>query len=122
MLTQRVSGWVTAAVMVRPDEDEPRRARGNGLVPRTPDTPLIPTPPGQAFAEYGRIDDTLHLLSILDPIDDAYRRKLNKQLTVQESRHRLAAQPARPRPPRMSWPAMPAPPLPRPMGCGSSAR
>lgn len=32
----------------------------------------------------------MHLLSILDPIDDTYRRKLNKQLTVQESRHRLA--------------------------------
>jgi TnpA family transposase len=49
-----------------------------------------PTPLLQAFAEYGRIDKTLHLLSILDPIDDTYRRKLNKQLTVQESRHRLA--------------------------------
>jgi TnpA family transposase len=49
-----------------------------------------PTPLGQAFAEYGRIDKTLHLLSILDPIDDTYHRKLNKQLTVQESRHRLA--------------------------------
>ncbi len=49
-----------------------------------------PTPLGQAFAEYGRIDKTLHLLSILDPIDDTHRRKLNKQLTVQESRHRLA--------------------------------
>ncbi|MEV4899014.1 transposase, partial [Nonomuraea sp. NPDC055795] len=49
-----------------------------------------PTPLGQAFAEYGRIDKTLHLLSILDPIDDTYRRKLNKQLTMQESRHRLA--------------------------------
>ncbi|WP_067144018.1 Tn3 family transposase [Microtetraspora malaysiensis] len=49
-----------------------------------------PTPLGQAFAEYGRIDKTLHLLSILDPIDDSYHRKLNKQLTVQESRHRLA--------------------------------
>ncbi|MFB4284391.1 Tn3 family transposase [Nonomuraea sp. MTCD27] len=31
-----------------------------------------PTPLGQAFAEYGRIDKTLHLLSILDPIDDSY--------------------------------------------------
>lgn len=41
-----------------------------------------PTPLGQAFAEYGRIDKTLHLLSILDPIDDTYRRRLNKQLTV----------------------------------------
>lgn len=49
-----------------------------------------PTPLGQAFAEYGRIDKTLHLLGILDPIDDTYHRKLNKQLTVQESRHRLA--------------------------------
>ena len=48
------------------------------------------TPLGQAFAEYGRIDKTLHLLDILDPIDDAYNRKLNKQLTVQEPRHRLA--------------------------------
>src|SRR5205823_971546 len=35
-------------------------------------------------------DKTLHLLDILDPIDDGYRRTLNKQLTVQESRHRLA--------------------------------
>ncbi|WP_435875516.1 Tn3 family transposase [Nonomuraea fuscirosea] len=60
--------------------DLPRRFARNGR----------PTPLGQAFAEYGRIDETLHLLSILDPIDDTYRRKLNKQLTVQESRHRLA--------------------------------
>jgi hypothetical protein len=49
-----------------------------------------PTPLGQAFAEYGRIDKTLHLLSILDPIDDTYRRRLNKQLTAQESWHRPA--------------------------------
>lgn len=49
-----------------------------------------PTPLGQAFAEYGRIDKTLHLLGILDPIDDTYHRRLNRQLTVQESRHRLA--------------------------------
>lgn len=49
-----------------------------------------PAPLGQAFAEYGRIDKTLHLLDVLDPIDDGYRRTLNKQLTVQESRHRLA--------------------------------
>ncbi|TDD24792.1 Tn3 family transposase [Nonomuraea diastatica] len=49
-----------------------------------------PTPPGQAFAEYGRIDKTMHLLSMLDPIDSSYRRSLGKQLSVQESRHRLA--------------------------------
>ncbi|MFE3454965.1 Tn3 family transposase [Nonomuraea sp. NPDC059194] len=49
-----------------------------------------PTPLGQAFAEYGRIDKTLHLLSMVDPIDDTYLRTMNRQLTVQESRHRLA--------------------------------
>jgi TnpA family transposase len=49
-----------------------------------------PTPLGQAFAEYGRIDKTLHLLSVLDPIDNTYRRTLGRQLSIQESRHRLA--------------------------------
>jgi TnpA family transposase len=49
-----------------------------------------PTPLGQAFAEYGRIDKTMHLLSLVDPVDDTYRRRMNRQLTVQESRHRLA--------------------------------
>jgi TnpA family transposase len=49
-----------------------------------------PTPLGQAFAEYGRIDKTLHLLNILDPIDNTYRRTLGRQLSIQESRHRLA--------------------------------
>ncbi len=36
-----------------------------------------PTPLGQAFAEYRRIVKALHLLSILDPIRDTYRRRLN---------------------------------------------
>ncbi|MFI6458633.1 transposase [Streptosporangium amethystogenes] len=49
-----------------------------------------PTPLGQAFAEYGRIAKTLHLLAIVDPVDDTYRRTVNRQLTVQESRHALA--------------------------------
>lgn len=49
-----------------------------------------PTPLGQAFAEYGRIDKTMHLLALVDPVDDTYRRLMNRQLTVQESRHRLA--------------------------------
>lgn len=49
-----------------------------------------PSPLGQAFAEYGRIDKTMHLLSLVDPVDDTYRRRMNRQLTVQESRHRLA--------------------------------
>lgn len=49
-----------------------------------------PTPLGQAFAEYGRIAKTLHLLAVVDPVDDTYRRQMNKQLTVQESRHKLA--------------------------------
>jgi len=29
-------------------------------------------------------------LSLIDPIDETYRRAINSQLTVQESRHRLA--------------------------------
>lgn len=49
-----------------------------------------PTPLGQAFAEYGRIAKTLHLLQMLDPVDDTYRRQMGKQLSVQESRHTLA--------------------------------
>jgi TnpA family transposase len=48
------------------------------------------SPLGQAFAEYGRIDKTLHLLALCDPVDDSYRRRMNRQLTVQESCHRLA--------------------------------
>ena len=48
-----------------------------------------PTPMGQAFAEYGRIAKTLHLLRVVDPVDDTYRRQMNRQLTVQESRHKL---------------------------------
>ncbi|MFJ6438571.1 Tn3 family transposase [Streptomyces sp. NPDC091416] len=49
-----------------------------------------PTPLGQAFAEYGRIAKTLHLLQVVDPVDDTYRRQMGKQLSVQESRHNLA--------------------------------
>ncbi|MDH6136674.1 TnpA family transposase [Kitasatospora sp. MAA4] len=49
-----------------------------------------PTPLGQAFTEYGRIARTLHLLRVVDPVDDSYRRQMNRQLTVQESRHKLA--------------------------------
>lgn len=49
-----------------------------------------PTPLGQAFAEYGRIAKTLHLLALVDPVDGGYRRTVHRQLTVQESRHRLA--------------------------------
>ncbi|GED90084.1 hypothetical protein TNCT6_71690 [Streptomyces sp. 6-11-2] len=49
-----------------------------------------PTPLGQAFAEYGRMAKTLHLLQVVDPVDDTYRRQMGKQLSVQESRHTLA--------------------------------
>ncbi|WP_317441046.1 Tn3 family transposase [Streptomyces collinus] len=49
-----------------------------------------PTPLGTAFAEYRRIAKTLHLLRVVDPVDDTYRRQMNRQLTVQESRHKLA--------------------------------
>jgi TnpA family transposase len=49
-----------------------------------------PTPLGQAFIEYGRIAKTLHLPALVDPIDGTYQRRMNRQLTVQESRPRLA--------------------------------
>ncbi|MGG5173242.1 Tn3 family transposase [Pseudarthrobacter sp. J1738] len=49
-----------------------------------------PAPLGAALIEYGRIAKTLHLLSLIDPTDETYRRAINSQLTVQESRHRLA--------------------------------
>lgn len=49
-----------------------------------------PTPLGAAFAEYGRIAKTEHLLRVVDPVDDTYRRQMNRQLTVQESRHKPA--------------------------------
>ncbi|WP_189220209.1 MULTISPECIES: Tn3 family transposase [Streptomyces] len=49
-----------------------------------------PTPLGTAFAEYGRIAKTEHLVRVVDPVDDIYRRQMNRQLTVQESRHKLA--------------------------------
>lgn len=32
----------------------------------------------------------MHLLAPVDPVDDTCRRLMNRQLTVQESRHRLA--------------------------------
>lgn len=48
-----------------------------------------PTPLGPAFAEYDRIANTLHLLAVVDPIDDTYQRRMNRQLTIQESHHRL---------------------------------
>jgi TnpA family transposase len=49
-----------------------------------------PTPLGAGFAEYGRAAKTLHLLAMCDPDDETYRRTVHTQLTVQESRHRLA--------------------------------
>jgi TnpA family transposase len=48
-----------------------------------------PTPLGQAFIEYSWIAKTLHLLALVDPVDGSYQRRMNRQLTVQESRHRL---------------------------------
>jgi TnpA family transposase len=49
-----------------------------------------PTPLGQALAEYGRITKTLHLLAMVDPVDEAYRRTVTRQLNIGESRHSLA--------------------------------
>ena len=43
---------------------------------------------GRAFAEYGRIAKTVHLLSFID-VDDSYRRRTSRQLTISEGRHQL---------------------------------
>jgi TnpA family transposase len=48
-----------------------------------------PTPLGQAFAAYGRIAKTEHLLRGVDPVGDTYRRQMNRQLTVRKSRARF---------------------------------
>ncbi|OKI22866.1 hypothetical protein A6A08_18075 [Nocardiopsis sp. TSRI0078] len=47
-----------------------------------------PTGLGDAFAHYGRIFKTLHLLQFLH--DEPYRRMIGAQLNVSESRHQLA--------------------------------
>jgi len=63
------------------------------LTPSRPNRPMeraAPSPLGAAFAEYGRAAKTLHLLAMCDPDDETYRRTVHVQLTVQESRHRLA--------------------------------
>ncbi len=49
-----------------------------------------PTPLGHALAEYGRIAKTLHLLAMVDPVDETYRRTVTRQLNIGESRHSLA--------------------------------
>lgn len=43
-----------------------------------------------AVAEYDRIAKAPHLLHVVDPVDDTHCRQMNVQLTVQESRHKLA--------------------------------
>jgi TnpA family transposase len=48
-----------------------------------------PAPLGQAFIEYGRIAMTVHLLALAGPVDGSCQRRMNRQLTVRESRHRL---------------------------------
>ncbi|WP_172427454.1 Tn3 family transposase [Streptomyces murinus] len=47
-----------------------------------------PTGLGDAFAHYGRIFKTLHLLQFVS--DTGYRRIIGKQLNITEARHRLA--------------------------------
>jgi hypothetical protein len=47
-----------------------------------------PTGLGDAFAHYGRIFKTLHLLQFVS--DEGYRRMIGAQLNVIEARHRLA--------------------------------
>ncbi|MGI5423928.1 Tn3 family transposase [Streptomyces sp. CA-179760] len=66
-----------------------------------PDNPLdAPWPVVEHLAAQLGIEDpsvvkrwiakTEHLLRVVDPVDDTYRRQMNRQLTVQESRHKLA--------------------------------
>ncbi len=73
-----------------------------------------------AFAEYGRIAKSEHLLRVVDPVDDTYRPQMNWQLTARESRHELSPgrvpRQARDRPPgvprwdggpaRRAWPVL----------------
>ena len=47
-----------------------------------------PTGLGDAFAHYGRIFKTLHLLQFIS--DEGYRRLIGAQLNVTEARHRIA--------------------------------
>ncbi len=49
-----------------------------------------PTPLGRAFAEYGRIAKTIHLLALVDPVETGYRRGIRRQQNMSESRHALA--------------------------------
>ncbi len=48
-----------------------------------------PSALGQAFAEYGRLPKTLHLLAFVDA-DDTYRRQIGARINLHESRHQLA--------------------------------
>lgn len=47
-----------------------------------------PTPLGDAFAHYGRIFKTLHVLRVVD--DEPYRREIKGMRNLQEGRHDLA--------------------------------
>jgi len=47
-----------------------------------------PTGLGDAFAHYGRVFKTLHLLQFVS--DEGYRRLIGAQLNVTEARHRIA--------------------------------
>lgn len=49
-----------------------------------------PIPPGQAFAGYGQIAKTLHLPTVVDPVDDTHRQQMNRQLAVREFHPDLA--------------------------------
>jgi len=49
-----------------------------------------PTPLGAAIAEYGRLAKTLHLLAMVNPDDETFRRLVHTRLGTQESRHRVA--------------------------------
>lgn len=85
------AGAGTDALTSRSSSPTPALLSGAWASSRTAPFPAASSAPlGQAFAGYGRIAKTLHLLAVVDPMDDTYRRQMHKQLTVQESRHKLA--------------------------------
>jgi hypothetical protein len=73
-------------------ESQQRVCRRLGIVELT-DAEVLPHSPEvvsvasrqEAYPEYGRIDEALHLLRAVDPVDGTYRRQMNRQLTCRSS-------------------------------------
>jgi TnpA family transposase len=93
---QPVSGYVVRLDRIRAHWDDMLRVAGSLTMGEVRGHDLIrmlsrdgrPTGLGDAFARYGRIFKTLHLLQFVS--DEAYRRMIGAQLNITEARHRLA--------------------------------